>query len=148
MPDNLMAFGALLAVEIHVPTELAAALAQRGKPIPPAISGWALIDTGATVSCVHETALTDLGVPPVGIAQFLTAGGPQERATYPVRLVFPETGWDWNVVTPLAGVDLTGQQAHFAGAPPQPILMLLGRDLLRTCVLVWNGPAATWSLSY
>lgn len=147
-PHSLFLTGALLAVEIHVPTQLAAALTAQGKPVPPGKSGWALIDTGAMTTCVHEQALKDLGVSPVGIVKTGTAGGPTERLTYPARLVFPETGWDQNVAWPLTSVDLTGQTITYPGQEPRQIMMLLGRDFLRSCLLVWNGLAATWSLSF
>lgn len=149
VPDGLLVTGAVLAVEIHVPTAVAALLTQQGHPVPTGVPGWALIDTGATFSCVHEQAFLDLGLAPVGVASMLTANGPADRPTYPGRLVFPEIGWDFDLPLPLACVDLTGQVISFGpNNPSQPILMLLGRDLLSGCVLIWNGPAAIWSLSY
>jgi hypothetical protein len=147
LPSSLLLTGALLAVEIHVPTQLGAALTAAGKPIPASKAGWAQIDSGATLTCVHEQALIDLGIPPVGVAKVGTANGPSDRPTYPARLVFPETGWDSNTPFPLAGVDLTGQMIQFQGGQPQQILLLLGRDFLSQCVLIWNGPAAMWSIS-
>ena len=74
-----------------------------------------------------------------------TAGGHTETPTYLARLVFPETRSDVNVPVSLTSVDLSGQSVQFEGAEAQPITMLLGRYLLRSCVLVWNGPAAVWS---
>lgn len=147
LPDGLMFGGAVLACEIHVPKVVAAALVQNGSPVPAPVTGWALIDTGATFTAVHEPTFAQLGVAPVGVALVGTASGPSQRPTYPARLVFPETGWDFDAPGPLTSVDLTGQMVNM-GSGPQPILMLVGRDILRICVLVWNGPAAMWSLSF
>lgn len=116
--------------------------------MPAGKAGFGLIDTGATFTCVHQPVMAELGLSPVSVATMGTANGPAEQPVYPARLVFPETGWDFDVQG-LAGVNLTGQAIDFGdGKPPQPILALLGRDLLQTCVLVWNGPAAMWSISY
>jgi hypothetical protein len=135
--------GAILTLDVHVPPAIANALTASNQPVPPAVSGITLVDTGATMTCVHEAILTGLGLQPVGQVQSGTANGPVQQNVYMTRLVFPLLGW--TVDLPVAGVDLTGQQAQLN--PPQDIIALLGRNLLRNCVLIWNGVGGFWSIS-
>jgi hypothetical protein len=142
-PNGLMLVGAVLPIEIHVPPQIAQVLADRGDPIPAPVSGLALIDTGATLTCVHEPVLQQLGLNPIGIVQSGTASGPVQQSQYPARLVSPDQGWtsDINAVT---GVNLSGQQIPLD--PPQDLIALIGRNLLQHWVLIWNGPGGFWTL--
>ena len=142
-PAALANVGAVLTLDVHVPPVIAASLSAAGQPVPTAASGLALIDTGATMTCVHEPHLTGLGLNPVSTVQVGTAAGPVQQNVYMARLVLPELGW--TVDLPVAGVNLAGQQA--AVTPPQPIIALIGRNLLQLCVFTWNGVGGFWSLS-
>ena len=134
----LFALGPRLPIEIHVPTALAKHLSQNGQPVPAPLSGWALIDTGASVTCVDANAIQSLGVQPVGVVNVgtpSTAGTPQNQ--YPVRLVFPGS--------PLPGLETM----HAIGSvlQPQKLLALIGRDALASLVLVYNGPGGFITLA-
>lgn len=133
----------MLPVEIHVPPVIAQVLISRGDPVPAPVTGLALVDTGATFTCVHERVLQQLGLNPVGVVTSGTAGGPVQQSQYPVRLLSPDQGWTFDLIT--TAVDLRGQQVPVQ--PPQDLIALIGRDLLRNCVLVWNGPAGFWTLA-
>jgi hypothetical protein len=141
-PVGLAVTGPHLAVEIHIPNALAAAMAAANQPIPAPIVGVALIDTGASRSAVNAATAILLGVQQVGVGTGYTAGGPVQQSLYPVRFAFPGIGLDvqFNAAT---GVDLTGQTC--AG---QPMLALIGRDVLANCVFIYNGPAGTFTLSW
>jgi hypothetical protein len=86
--------------------------------------------------------LTSLGLNPVGVVASGTAAGPTRQSLYVARLTFPMLGWAGDLQ--VAGVDLTGQQV--ATSPPQPIVALLGRNLLQNWMLVWNGSGGVWSI--
>ena len=135
--------GAFLTMDVHVPPVVATALSAAGDPIPPSSPGIALIDTGATMTCVHEPILTGLGLHPVGTVASGTAAGQTQQSIYVARVSFPLLGW--NLDLPVAGVDLTGQM--LATVPPQPVIALLGRNLLAACVLIWNGPGGYWTIA-
>jgi hypothetical protein len=142
----LAAVGAVLSVEVHVPPIIAQVLMNRGNPVPTPVTGFAIIDTGATLTCVHEPVLQQLGLNPTGVVHSGTASGPVQLSQYPARLVSPDQGWTFDVIA--TGVDLTGQQVPInPPQPPSPLIALIGRDLLRNCVLIWNGPGGFWTLS-
>jgi hypothetical protein len=136
--------GPILNVLVHIPTALAQLLSQ-GTPIPSPQSGIALIDTGASHTCVDESSLVKLGVNPIGVATTRTAAGPANQSRYPVRLEFPGEGLDLEFSS-VTGVDLSGQAIDI-GAQSHPIVVLVGRDVLSQCVLVYNGPGGFYSLS-
>ena len=102
-----------------------------------------MIDTGATMTCVHEPILIDLGLHPVGTVTSGTAAGPIQQSLYMARVNFPLVGW--NLDLPVAGVDLSSQV--ITTMPPQPVIALLGRNLLMQAVLVWNGPGGFWTIA-
>ncbi len=143
-PSLLTAVGAFFPIEIHVPPPIAQVLTDKGESIPEPASGLALIDTGATMTCVHEAMLTKLGLSPIGLITSGTAGGPVQQSLYPARLVFPTTGWAVDLAA-VAGVNLSGQQ--IASDPPQPIIALVGRNILEHWVFVWNGPGGHWTVA-
>ncbi|GAC1466551.1 MAG: hypothetical protein NVS2B14_17770 [Chamaesiphon sp.] len=139
-PQLLVQIGPVLAVEVSVPSALAQFLASQGVYIPPPVTGLALIDTGATKSCVDDTSISRLGISPVGVATTGTAGGLVQQNVYPVRLRFP--GLEGNVefeFSTAIGVNLQGQT--------QNLIALLGRDVLSVCMLVYNGPGGFFSLN-
>jgi hypothetical protein len=107
--------------------------------------GLALIDTGASSTCVDETMVTDLGVQPVDVVKISTPSGTDQRSVYPASLAFPGTNLPSIDFPRLIGVDLSSQA--IAGTN-DPMVALFGRDLLRMFVLVYNGPAGMYSLSY
>ena len=88
-PSGLELSGAFFEIEVHVLPAIAQALTNQNQPIPPAIAGFALIDTGASKSCVHDSVLQQLNLNPIGITNAGTAGGLIQRNIYAAPLVFP-----------------------------------------------------------
>ncbi|MEX2372252.1 MAG: hypothetical protein WD800_00470, partial [Dehalococcoidia bacterium] len=72
--------------------------------------GWALLDTGASTTCIDGAVLRSLSVPPIGVAAVGTAGGQVQQGIYPAALRFP--GMDDMQVefSSVLGVDLGGHQ--------------------------------------
>lgn len=141
-PVGLLAHGPTLQVEVHVPTVLASAIAQQGGAIPAPGVGIGIIDTGATFSAVHKDIVTALGLNPIRTTTVGTAQGQVQQSVYMVRLAVPAMNLDFDA-SPLAAVDLTGQLAD-----GQPVIALIGRDLLRQCVFIYNGPLGVFTLSW
>lgn len=128
-PNGLQLAGPILQVEISVHPTFAQHLQGLGQPIPTPIVGPGLIDTGATFSAVDQTVIQRLGIPPIGTVQLGTAAGPVAQTQHPASFGFPGTrlpAINFNFVT---GVNLIGQN----------IIALIGRDVLRHFVMVYNG---------
>ncbi|TMA57640.1 MAG: hypothetical protein E6J80_06080 [Deltaproteobacteria bacterium] len=129
--------GPILAVEISIPAALLRRLTQQGQPPPAPQSGLALIDTGASLSAVDDEVVRTLGIAPVGQTQIHTAGGIVARPLYPMRFSFPGT----------ALPPITFRRVAGGALQSQGVVALLGRDMLANFILVYNGPAGTFSLA-
>ena len=136
--------GPIVAIEIHVPTVIAQQLTAANQPVPAPASGLALVDTGATLTSVHEPILQALGLHPVGPITSGTAAGLVVQNAYAAQIRIPSTGTVLELA-PVGAVDLKGQIVQVPGNPP--LIALLGRNLLMHGVLVYNGSAGMWSFS-
>jgi hypothetical protein len=130
-----------LPVEVSIPTALAQVLAAQNQVAPPPATGIALIDTGATRSCVDSKIISQLGVNPIGVITTGTAGGPVQQSLFPARFRFPGEGLDLEFSS-VIGADLAGQ--NIAG---RNIIVLVGRDVLSHCQLIYNGPGGFFTLA-
>lgn len=126
---GLQLAGPILRVEVSLHPQLIQLLRTQGQPVPGPVTGSGLIDTGAGVTAVDRQVLTQLQIPPVGTVQVGTAGGPQQQQVFPASIRFPETAFPGVTFASVIGADLTGQG----------IVALVGRDVLRHCVLIYNG---------
>jgi predicted aspartyl protease len=148
-PGALVQVGAVFPIEVHVPTRIAELKTKEGAPVPKGASGLALLDTGATLTGIDRSVPEALGVPPVGQVETGTAAGKAKHSTYPARLVFTSIPNLILEAQAAVGVDLSGLRVQFGQAqPPQPIIALIGRDVLSNWLLVWNGPMGMWSISF
>lgn len=136
--------GAFFPIEVHVPPQIANVMVKAGQVVPKSISGIGLIDTGATLTCIQEDILVSLGLNPIGQVNSGTAKGPKLCNIYPARIVFPAQGWTLDLGRAV-GVDLTGQVIPID--PPQPIIALLGRNLLERSVFIYNGITGLWTIT-
>jgi len=143
-PLALQAVGPVMPLQVEIPTALASALQQAGQPIPGPILGFALIDTGASVSAVDVSVVQRLGVQPIGVTNVGGVTGVAQQPTYPARFVFPGTAFPPIEFGMLLGAPLSGLQP--AGLPG-PLIALLGRELLQHFILIYNGPGAMFSVA-
>ena len=135
-PVGLAQRGPLVPATLMVSDSHRRFLATQGKPAPHAIQGLALIDTGASITCVDQQVATDAGLPVVDTAAMTSAShAKHEVPVFAGKLVIPEFT---NINTEYAlGATLDGQN----------LIALIGRDLLQAAVLVYNGTEGTVSLS-
>jgi hypothetical protein len=129
--------GLLLIVEIQVPQSLAALLGQNNIQLPQPVVGNALVDTGASMCCVEEVALQQLGLQPISESNVATPAGVQVQNVYLPRLTFPGT--------PLPPLEIPVLGSHLAQGN---MISLIGRDILAHCVLVYNGPMGSYTLAF
>ena len=140
-PGALVAVGAVLEVQIRVPKALADLLESQNQAIPSPVVGFALIDTGATRTCADQSALSGLGINPIGLVAMGTAGGPTQCPLFPARLWFPSLnlGAEFDSIV---GVNLQGQVVQ-----DQPLMVLIGRDILSRGLLVYSGNGGFFTLA-
>ncbi len=143
-PDALRETGPCVSVVIAIPSALARRFQREDRPIPDPISGYALIDTGASITSVDRHIFERLHLFPVGRTTVTTAGGQQPQSKYPGRLSFPGTPLPERDFAELLGADLSGLQADTG----KSIIALLGRDLLTDMVMVYDGRHATVTIAY
>jgi hypothetical protein len=142
-PQILRQAGPLVAVQVEVPTLLAKYLSDSGKPVPPPVTGWALIDTGATSTAVNEGTAVALGVCPVGTAKVGTAGGSQDQPVFPLKITLPQ------IPMAIEYEQVTG--AKMDGMPVvngKPLILLIGRDVLERMVFIYDGPNGQITLGF
>ena len=89
----------------------------------------ALLDTGASESCIDEALAQSIGLPIVDRQMVSGVGGGTEVNIYLGHIVFPSLQYmQWGR---FAGAKLAdGNQIHRA---------LIGRTMLRTCLMVYDG---------
>lgn len=141
-PLALRTNGPVLRVEIDIPSPLAKYLTERGQRVPQSIEGLALFDTGATSTCVDTDIIKQLGVRPVGRIRAFTAGGPSEQSLFPARLYFPRLKFSVEFGS------VMGANLKRFRIMRRNLVVLVGRDILSRCVLIYNGPQASYTLGF
>jgi hypothetical protein len=116
-----------------------------GRPLPQPVELTALVDTGAEVSAVDPGVITGLGLPlkAAGLANVPATGGPTETWARPASLsiLHPSNQPILNLV--ISALDLF--EVPLTGLGYEA---LIGRDVLSRCVLIYDGPAAVFTLAY
>ena len=133
---GLHQLGPRVAVTITPLQDQIQTLSEQGKDIPEPVTGFALIDTGASVTCVDQEAAAKAGLVTVGSAHLTSATHTNETVpVYAGRLTIPGLG------------EFKTLQAFGAKLAPLGFTALIARDVLMGCVLVYNGIDASFSIS-
>jgi predicted aspartyl protease len=135
--------GALVSVEIGIPSALKQYLSEKGLAIPAAVSGFALVDTGAFATAVDESVFDSLGVPHIDEIPTDTAHGPGKSKVYPANINFPGMN-----VTDMTMERVIGSKLKWKTKDEKEIIMLMGRDLLKYFLFVYNGLSSDVTLCY
>lgn len=139
---SITPFGPLIDVVIEVSQPRQQALTKAGKPIPPSITARLLIDTGASCTSIDAQIFQSLGLTPTGTMDIHTPStgiNPVQQNQYDVRIIIPHSAISryFHAVPVL--------EANFQA---QGIQGLLGRDILKECVLFYNGEIGLYTLSF
>lgn len=133
--STLIRDGPVVAVALQLPSVLGDS----------SVQGIALIDTGASRSCVDEQVVLSLGARRVGYVTTGSAAGRVRLSAFDLRVLVPpiERSVDLDEVP---GVDLHGWRAVLYGAS-QPVIAVVGRDILAHCLFTYDGRNAAYVLS-
>src|SRR5688572_27509540 len=113
--EALVGRGPVLQVTIGLAQPLAQQLQQQGQTVPTPTTGWALIDTGASMTCIDDAAAQAIGLPVVDVVQMTSAShhGVQQNV-YPLHVLLIGTTIEIDV------------RAMGGSLAPQGLLALLG----------------------
>jgi hypothetical protein len=134
--EMLTTYGPTLSVDIGFDPNFTPA---QGLIAPrPGISGvLALVDTGATESCIDSTLATQLGLPIVDRRTFGGISGSAEVNMHLAQIRVPSL--NFIIYGAFAGVHLAaGGQNHLA---------LIGRTFLQNCIMNYDGPTGAVRIS-
>jgi len=133
--------GPILSAAVGVSEARAAALTAADQPIPPLVPIRALVDTGASCTCVDPSVLAALSLTPTGSVSVntpSTGATPHSADQYDVGLAIPNG-------TPLVLQTIPVVAAELL---PQGFHALIGRDILDQCLLVYNGKIRLFTLAF
>jgi hypothetical protein len=134
--------GPIVPILVGVNQPWAQQLRTSGQPVPPAVLVQLVADTGASCTCLDPTVLAALGLSPTGSTSIhtpSTGAAPHTVNQYDVSLniQFPTLMFSMSCVPVI--------ESHLLA---QGIQGLLGRDMLAHALLIYNGPAGTFVLSF
>lgn len=109
----------------------------RGENPPTPVTGWALIDTGASSTCIDRHAAERAGLA-------LVDSGPMTSATHDKEIVPIFAG---RLTVEGIPQTINARRAFGANLHPQGLIALIGRDVLAVCVFIYNGLDGSFSLS-
>lgn len=132
--NNIQHVGPVLEVIVVPPKPIVDLLLSEKKQIP-SLKAMALIDTGATSSCISQQIVDLLNLVPFDEQTVFTAGGESKQLFY-----------DVGVVLPVSQPNAHAVQAPCADLSRQPYQLLLGRDILSSCTLFYHGPENSFTL--
>ena len=137
--------GPILEALVSISSARLAAIKRAGKQPPPPIPVRALLDTGASCTCIEPSILQALNLEPRGqTSAFTPSSGAKPVACfqYDVGLVIPSGGVAF-VTHNLLVIEAVADSLH-----PQGIQALIGRDILKHCLLNYNGVVDFFTLAY
>jgi predicted aspartyl protease len=106
-------------------------------PVPAITNVEALVDTGASTSCIDVLLATELGLPIVDKQAISGAGGQHMANVYLAQIHVPQL--NFTIYGTFAGVNLAaGGQMHKA---------LIGRTFLQNFTMVYEGKTGTVTIS-
>jgi predicted aspartyl protease len=133
----LLQTGPCVQVVVGLAQSLAEQLVQQGHAVPQPVAGVALVDTGASTTCIDEALAQRLGLPAIDVVQMTSASHAGTQANvYPIQMEIVGSPIIVNV-----------PRAIGANLAPQGIVALIGRDYLQHCTLFYNGLTGEITLS-
>lgn len=135
--DLLRINGPCIRASIEIAGFLGEQWLREGRPIPPTVKGYALIDTGASDTCIDDSLAIQVGFP---ITDVVNVASASHRSS--LQNVFP-------IKITLVGLNVAIEAPTAIGAAlsSQGFVALIGRDFLQHCALFYNGLNGDLTLS-
>ena len=145
-PKLLSTTGFVFPITLQTPSFLCAPPFSRPHR---AVTVMALLDTGATRTCISEIVADALELSPVGFSKAYTASGIEEFADYAVDISFPDAG-----LRSFEDLNVGSCHLPYKHSIPDNLRMaytnigaLLGRDVMSRWNIFWNGPSSSVFIS-
>src|SRR6185295_12961783 len=136
--------GCAVTLFVNVSAERRAALQAAGQPIPSFVQITALIDTGASCTAIDAEQLLPLALTPTGVAHVhtpSTSGQAAQMPQYDVTLGITHPSGNNLIIETVPIIAIPRFQRGGISA-------LVGRDVLASCLLVYNGTEKTFTLGF
>jgi len=134
----LLLRGPVFQVTLGIAESIAQQLAQQGQTVPEPIAGWALLDTGASSTCIDDAAAQKLKLPVIDKGKISSASHDSiDVNIYPALISFTGTPIKVNIL-----------KAMGANLKSQDLIALLGRDMLQNFAVFYNGVVGQITLSF
>jgi len=136
-PHGLFAGGIVMDLEISIDVETMRILQSTGFALPSPMIAKGLFDTGCTITSIDDSIISNLNLKTRGYVDVATANGQTKVTQHIIALSFP-------------GTNLRGKTTHLvqaANLSEQPFKVLIGRDLMSTWAITYNGPAGFVSIA-
>ena len=139
---GLTSEGPVIDLVVMASQPRADALKSAGLPIPTPVALRCLIDTGASGTCFDAAAIAPLGLSPTGttpISTPSTGAVPHQCESYDVSVLFyhPDNSRYFGTL-PVIAIDFSAQR----------IDGLIGRDILASCLFVYDGGAQSFAIAF
>lgn len=129
--------GPVIQVTVGLAQSVAQELAARGEIVPAPVAGWAMIDTGASGTCIDEDLAQQMGLPVIDRQRIATPShNSAEMNVYPASIT----------ITPIQHT-INVDRAVGVSLDNQGIIALIGRDFLAHCTLHYNGTTGTFTIA-
>lgn len=143
---QMTAQGAIMNTLIGVSEGRKNALAAVGQAIPNVVHALALIDTGASATCIDSSVLQALNLTPTGQTMIKTPSTGNTSVPfdqYDVSLLVPPAAA--NQIPLFIGTLAVVCTDLFVS---QGFHVLIGRDILSQCLFIYNGTTSLFTISY
>lgn len=135
--SNLYEVGPVFDVGLTIPRVLSQCLVAGGLAVPPPIKVSAMVDTGADCSLVVPGIMQRLGMHAIDVVPVNTAIACDVMCSvYCATIIFPNNRW------------VETDEIVEAQLADQRIQFLIGRDILRECLFIYNGQDEIVTLSF